>query len=161
MRVPPGVSRRGVLLAAGAVLGGCGLRPLYGEGSVDAGVQARLAEINVQLIPERSGQLLRQALQARLERGAAGVARRYDLSVQVALSTEHTSGCCAHDSFRAFRMTRRHLLLAEVATAAGLARWPWFLGENISTTVLRTDSSAAELARALAMMGMPCVWFQP
>lgn len=88
MRVPPGVSRRGVLMAAGAVLGGCGLRPLYGEGSVDAGVQARLAEINVQLIPERSGQLLRQALQARLERGAAGVARRYDLAVQVALSTD-------------------------------------------------------------------------
>lgn len=84
-----GMARRLLLLAAGAALGGCGFRPLYGGGSeADAGVQARLAEVNVQLIPERSGQLLRQALQSRLERGQTPVARRYDLSVQYALSAE-------------------------------------------------------------------------
>lgn len=84
-----GFARRGLLLgAAGAALGGCGFRPLYGSGEVDAGVQARLAEVNVQLIPERSGQLLRQALQARLERGGAPVAHRYNLSVQYGLSAE-------------------------------------------------------------------------
>ena len=84
-----GIARRLLLLAARAALGGCGCRPLYGGGSeVDAGVQARLAEVNVQLIPERSGQLLRQALQTRLERGGAPVARRYDLSVQYGLSAE-------------------------------------------------------------------------
>ncbi len=85
-----GTARRGLLLAAaGAVLGGCGFRPLYGSGGeADAGVQARLAEVNVQLIPERSGQLLRQALQTRLERGRSAIARRYDLSVQYALSAE-------------------------------------------------------------------------
>jgi len=51
-------------------------------------VQARLGEVQVGLIPERSGQLLRQALQSRLERGGAGVARRYDLSVQLSLALE-------------------------------------------------------------------------
>lgn len=84
-----GMARRGLLLAAAsAALGGCGFRPLYGGGEADPGVQARLAEVNVQLIPERSGQLLRQALQSRLERGRSAVARRYDLSVQYALSAE-------------------------------------------------------------------------
>lgn len=82
-------TRRGLLaVAAGAALGGCGLRPLYGSNDTDAGVQARLSEINVLLIPERSGQLLRQALQARLERGGAGVARRYDLAVQLAMTSD-------------------------------------------------------------------------
>lgn len=84
-----GAARRGVLLAAiGATLGGCGFRPLYGSGEGDAGVQARLAEINVLLMPERSGQLLRQALQSRLERGGAGIARRYDLAVQFAVASD-------------------------------------------------------------------------
>jgi len=83
------VARRAVLLAlvAGPV-GGCGFRPLYASGEDNAGVHARLAEIEVALIPERSGQLLRQALQARLERGGTGVARRYDLAVQLALAFE-------------------------------------------------------------------------
>lgn len=84
----PGLARRGLLAAALAALGGCGFRPLYGTAGRDSEVQARLAEVNVQLIPERSGQLLRQALQTRLERGTAPVARRYDLAVQYALTTE-------------------------------------------------------------------------
>jgi LPS-assembly lipoprotein len=50
--------------------------------------QRELAAINVNLIPDRPGQLLRQALQDRLELGAAGVARRYDLSVGFQISGE-------------------------------------------------------------------------
>ncbi len=84
------VMRRGVLVAlAGAALAGCGFHPIYGTGTeADSSVQNRLREINVLLIPERSGQLLRQALQARLERGGTGTAPRYDLAVQYAISTE-------------------------------------------------------------------------
>jgi LPS-assembly lipoprotein len=69
-------------------LGGCGFRPLYSSNDAEPGVRARLAEISVDLIPERSGQLLRQALQARLERGGAGTARRFDLAVQLVLAFE-------------------------------------------------------------------------
>ena len=82
------IARRGLLAAALAALGGCGFRPLYGSGGRDSEVQARLSEINVQLIPERSGQLLRQALQTRLERGTPPVGRRYDLAVQYVVTTE-------------------------------------------------------------------------
>jgi LPS-assembly lipoprotein len=83
-------SRRGVLLALGAgLLAGCGFKPLYGPRDAAGGAaQDRLAEVNVLLIPERNGQLLRQALQARLERSGADAARRYDLSVQLAVSAE-------------------------------------------------------------------------
>lgn len=78
------MSRR-LLAAAGglALLTACGFRPLYGvrdNGTVSPAEQG-LAEISIALIPERSGQLLRQALQARFERSGGGVAKRYDLSV--------------------------------------------------------------------------------
>jgi len=88
-----GVVRRGVLAGLGGLgavvgLGGCGFRPLYGAGPQTAGVQDRLGEINVLLIPERTGQLMRQALMARLERGGSGSARRFDLAVQFGLSSD-------------------------------------------------------------------------
>lgn len=83
------VGRRGWLLAAGMTLGGCGFKPLYGRNDGRSSqVQDRLAEVNVLLIPERQGQLLRQALLERLERSGAGAAPRYDLSVQFGLSAE-------------------------------------------------------------------------
>jgi len=47
-----------------------------------AGVAEReLAAISVGVIADRPGQLLRQALQSRLERASAGTQRRYDLTV--------------------------------------------------------------------------------
>jgi LPS-assembly lipoprotein len=42
----------------------------------------------VDIIPDRPGQLLRQALQDRLEMGSSGVARRYELSVAFGISGE-------------------------------------------------------------------------
>lgn len=82
-------TRRGLIAALSAALvGGCGFRPLYGTRDAGGAAQARLAEINVLLIPERVGQLLRQALQARFDRGGDAVGRRYDLSVQIALGSD-------------------------------------------------------------------------
>ena len=84
-----GVDRRSMLAALASMgLAGCGFRPLYGSRGEEAGVQARLGEINVLLLPERSGQLMRQALMTRFERGGGGLARRYDLAVQYALGAE-------------------------------------------------------------------------
>ncbi len=80
--------RRGLLglIGLGAVSGGlvgCGFRPAYmpsADGS--PGIARReLAAINVGVIVDRPGQLLRQALQSRFERDTAGVIRRYDLTV--------------------------------------------------------------------------------
>jgi LPS-assembly lipoprotein len=79
-----------LLLAAFVSIGGCGFHPLY-ESAADGSTgpaQAGLAQVAVGLIPERAGQLLRQALQARLERGGSGIAARYDLAISYAISGE-------------------------------------------------------------------------
>jgi LPS-assembly lipoprotein len=85
------LQRRQILaLAAGATLSGCGFQPVYmPTASGSAGVaQRELAAIQVALIPDRPGQLLRQALQERLEMAGSGVARRYDLRVGFGISGE-------------------------------------------------------------------------
>lgn len=81
--------RRRALLAAGLALGGCGFRPLYAPaGNGAPGPVAReMAAIRVGPIPERQGMLLRQALQARLEREGSGGAK-YELGVLYSVSYE-------------------------------------------------------------------------
>jgi LPS-assembly lipoprotein len=85
--------RRGVLallVLAAPMLAGCGLRPLYagGPGGAPGAAELGLSEINVPLLPERNGQLLRLALQARLDPEGAGRARRYDLVVSYGMSAD-------------------------------------------------------------------------
>jgi LPS-assembly lipoprotein len=82
--------RRLLALATGASLSGCGFQPVYmPTASGNAGVaQRELAAIKVNLIPDRPGQLLRQALQDRLERSASGVAHHYDLAVGFGITGE-------------------------------------------------------------------------
>ena len=82
--------RRFLALAAGSAVSGCGFQPVYmPTASGKAGVAQRdLAAIHVALIAERPGQLLRQALQDRLEMGASGIQRRYDLRVSYWISGE-------------------------------------------------------------------------
>lgn len=83
--------RRGLLGGASLLLGGCGFRPVYGPSGASAGAEDELSAIAVGLIPNRSGQLLRLALQDKLERGGVGVAQRYDLSVTLSLVSEPLS----------------------------------------------------------------------
>jgi LPS-assembly lipoprotein len=82
--------RRLLVLAAGTSLAGCGFQPVYmPTASGKAGVaQRELAAIQVNLIPDRPGQVLRQALQARLEMGDSAEAHRYDLSVGFSVAGE-------------------------------------------------------------------------
>lgn len=91
-------SRRALLAAPLLALGACGFRPLYGpngEGGVGAAVGANepslaeaLASVRVGLMPERSGQLMRRALQRQLEGARPGVQSRYDLEVSLSYATE-------------------------------------------------------------------------
>ena len=85
-----GLRRRDVLgWAAALALPGCGFQPLYARsGSGPSAPRAGLQLIAVGLIPERTGQLLRQALQARLDHGDAPPAKRYDLAVGFGISSE-------------------------------------------------------------------------
>jgi LPS-assembly lipoprotein len=77
-------------LTASATLSACGFRPVYmPTASGKAGVaQRELAAIQVDPIPDRPGQLLRQALQDRLEGAGSEVARHYDLSVAFGVGGE-------------------------------------------------------------------------
>lgn len=86
------MKRRHVLTLGGTgiLLAGCGFRPMYGSASGGApGVaQADLAAITVPNLPERSGQLMREALQARLDPGHLALAKRYQLVVGFSVATE-------------------------------------------------------------------------
>jgi LPS-assembly lipoprotein len=68
-------------------LAGCSPHPLYapdafGNGDPQAvSVQAQLRQVQVALLPDRTGQLLRQALQSRLEAGETPQYARYNLAV--------------------------------------------------------------------------------
>jgi LPS-assembly lipoprotein len=75
-------------LLAVPALAGCGFQPLYASPpkSVAGPAAAGLAETAVGLIPDRPGQLLRQALQERFERNGVSTAQRYDLSVSFGIS---------------------------------------------------------------------------
>lgn len=75
--------RRLAVLALIAGLGGCGFHPVYGPQSDGKAGPALtgLSQTSVALIPERSGQVLRQALQDRLERNGAHAARMFELVV--------------------------------------------------------------------------------
>jgi LPS-assembly lipoprotein len=84
--------RRRRLLALTAVCGvsGCGFQPVYiSTASGGSGVARReLGAVHVALIPDRPGQLLRQALQDRLEMSGGGEAVRYDLAVGYWIAAE-------------------------------------------------------------------------
>jgi LPS-assembly lipoprotein len=78
------LSRRAVVVLGSTIaLAGCGFQPVYmPTASRQAGPAEReLAAINVGLIPDRPGMLMRQALQDRLEGSGDGTPRRYDLTV--------------------------------------------------------------------------------
>lgn len=81
------MKRRSLLRGLGAAalpaaLSACGFRPVYmsSAGGAPGPAERNLAAIDVALIPDRTGQLLRQALQQRLH-GTGAAAPRYVLHV--------------------------------------------------------------------------------
>lgn len=88
-RAPTLGRRAGLLGLAAGWLGGCGFRPMYARSSGGSAgpVSGELAAVSVEVISDRPGQLLRQALQRRLEGGGGG-ARRYALAVDYSISGE-------------------------------------------------------------------------
>ena len=83
------LSRRCLALGSLAVLGGCGFRPLYAPTAAGlAGASSELATVYVPVMTDRSGQLLRQALQQRLDGAGSGVAKKYELVALLTVGTE-------------------------------------------------------------------------
>ena len=83
-------ARRTFLLGGATALSGCGFKPLYAPQGGAPGPQQELATIDVSNIPDRPGQLLRQALQQRLNH-ESGVAKRYVLDVSYGIAGDAIS----------------------------------------------------------------------
>ena len=83
------LSRRWACLGSLTTLAGCGFRPVYmPTASGNPGVAQRgLASVYVGIIPDRPGQLLRQALQERLG-DDSGTPSAYDLNVTFGITGE-------------------------------------------------------------------------
>ncbi len=79
------------MLGVPLLAAGCGFRPMYGQGSgpEDARVAASLASVNLGLMLERHGQLMRRHLEQGLAPGGReGVPAKYDLRVGLAYGFE-------------------------------------------------------------------------
>jgi len=85
------IKRRGLLVSL-LSLAGCGFQPVYmPTASGKPGVAEReLAAVDVALIPDRPGQLLRQALQQRMASDGGGQ-KRYDLRIVYWIAGEGVS----------------------------------------------------------------------
>ncbi len=79
-------TRRGIVGGL-LVLNGCGFRPLY-KPVAGGGSTVELGHIYVPVIQERSGQLLRQALQQRFDGSDAGHERKYELIAALQIGFE-------------------------------------------------------------------------
>ncbi len=80
-------TRRAILsLGATALLAGCGLRPLYGDGSAQAGARGELAAVRIDTIPDRNGQILRNRLIDLFYADGGPQPWRYDLKVALTLA---------------------------------------------------------------------------
>jgi LPS-assembly lipoprotein len=122
-------------------LPGCSPHPLYapdafGNGDPQAAsVQAQLREVQVALLPDRTGQILRQALQSRLEAGEAPSYTRYNLAVSFNV-TQVGLGIQSDSTITYIRF---------IATA------PWSLTEQDSPTRQILVSNTAQAADSLNM----------
>jgi len=82
------LTRRAALASAASTLSGCGFHPLYAPMARGGIVGDELKAVYVAVMGERTGQLLRQALQRRLEGTDAGVAKKYELTGGLGISGE-------------------------------------------------------------------------
>ena len=72
-----------VALAAVLPLGGCGFAPLYGRTASGASAVDELAAIQVEAIPDRSGQILRNSLRDALNPNGLALPARYRLRIRM------------------------------------------------------------------------------
>lgn len=77
------LTRRALLISSPLALAGCGFQPVYmpSAGGTPGVAQRELAAIYVPIIPDRPGQLLRQALQQRFAGADGAGTPLYNLSV--------------------------------------------------------------------------------
>ena len=152
------MSRRGLLAAGGlGLLGGCGFHPQYGGGETGPTAQS-LAGIIVDLLPNRSGQLLRLALQRRFEGPGLGVAKdaelfcTYEIIIEgigirqdSAITRDRYIGI-AHYTLYSLAIDRRTITSGSVRALDGLD----IVNEQYFAADLEGDQIERRLAEAIA-----------
>ncbi|MCF3948149.1 hypothetical protein AiwAL_15765 [Acidiphilium sp. AL] len=70
-------------------LASCGFHPLYGsQGGQEPAIASRMDEIDIGLMPDRSGQVMHEALERDLQRAGAPKFYRYHLAVSYGISVQ-------------------------------------------------------------------------
>jgi LPS-assembly lipoprotein len=123
------LGRRGLSLGLALTLAGCGFQPVYmpTASGKQGPAQRGLASVNVPVIGERPGQLLRQALQERFGNDS-GVPSEYDLTVSYSVAGE---GIAIQTSTLATRVR-----------LTGTANWT-LVGRDNKRTTLTTGTARA------------------
>ncbi len=151
------------VLGLASIVGGCGFHPLYAPGSAAV---TGLPEVYVDIIPERNGQILRQALQARLDGAAGDTSKHYELSVSYAYQSESLGIQSDNSSTRTRFNGTAHWTLhkpgpfgAKITTGVAIAmdginnlNAQFFYGDLASEAVSRRmgDTLADQIAQSLA-----------
>lgn len=84
----PRFAAAALLIGASLVLAGCGFRPLYGERSAASISAPELAAVQVDLIPNREGQLVRNALLDKMQPRGPAARPLYRLTVGLSIGRE-------------------------------------------------------------------------
>lgn len=116
--------RRARVLVLVMTMGGCGFHPLYAPGGKTV---AGLRDIFVDVIPNRNGQLLREALERRLEGTGTDGSKQYELSVGL-IFTGTAIGIQGDNSSDRTRF---------LGTAAFTLKEPGFFGKKIVSSTVR------------------------
>jgi len=174
-------SRRGVLRLAGGLviagiipaLGACGFRPVYGTGEDGLNGRANLEKVDIGIIPDRSGQLLRNHLIDRFYRSGYPVDAPYRLDVSLTQSTNTAAvrpdqttdrlDLTTTATFRVVEKKNGRVLLADTAvsrTAANGLRQQYAYVAGVQASGERTlveiaDEIATRTAVALGSMPTP------
>ena len=88
MRVGRRFALTGSALALAGLAGGCGFRPLYGSAGEGMAIPEQLHQVDVALIPDRAGQLLREELLRRLQGTSGSGTKSYLLTVTYNVSDQ-------------------------------------------------------------------------
>ncbi|MDR3523278.1 MAG: LPS assembly lipoprotein LptE [Acetobacteraceae bacterium] len=88
MRIGRRFALSGSALAMVGLAGGCGFRPLYGRMGDGTAMPEQLRQVDVALIPDRAGQLLREELQRRLQGESGSGSKSYLLTVTYNVSDQ-------------------------------------------------------------------------
>ncbi len=121
-----------------AALTGCGFSPLYGDNSGPATVAQQLGEVEVENIPERPGQMLRQAIEDQLTIAGAPTVQRYALAVTYIVISQGI-GIQSDTS-----VTRNRYIATAAWTLTPIGAPPASLATGASPTPLATGVASTE-----------------